>query len=86
MSDGLVTVKVPFSERQVEVDAVAWQGCRRMENGVSVLALLSAAGMFAGGLELAWLQPAAGLLAIVTVWFYFDGVLARWCAVRKARG
>lgn len=86
MSEDLVTVKAPFSDRLVQVTPAAWQVCRRRENGAALLALLSAGGLFAGGLAVNWLQPLGGLLVIVTVWFYFDGVLARWCAARKARG
>lgn len=79
-------VKVTWFGRTAEVSEAEWRACRRGENAVALVALLVAGGLFIAGIEVSGLIQLAGLVTIMTGLAYFDGWLARWCAMRKATG
>lgn len=79
-------VKVTWFSRTVEIPEAEWRACRRIENAAALVALLVAGGLFIAGLEVSGLIQVAGLVTILTGLAYFDGWIARWCAVRKAAG
>lgn len=81
--NGLVSVK--WRGRDIAVSQADWRACKRAENGAALLGLLAAGAMFVAGLEIAGLQQAGVVLAILVGLAYFDGYLSRFCASRKAR-
>lgn len=81
----MVTVRVPFSAREVEVTRTQWLACRRVENLMAVLGLSAGSGLFVAGLAVSGLSPLGVLMVLSAAFVYFDGYVSRWCAGRKAR-
>jgi hypothetical protein len=79
---GLITVK--WRGRELAVPEADWRACRRIENGVALLALMAAGGLVVAGLDVAGLQQVGVALAIIAGLAYFDGYVSRFCASRKA--
>lgn len=80
-----ITVVVPFSKEEVQVPRDVWQGCQRLENRLAILAAGALVGVFGAGVVVEGLMQAGALGFVVLGWLYFDGVVARRCAVAKAR-
>ncbi len=80
----LISVKVPFSKRTVEVTEADWRACQRMDNLFLLLGLVLSGVLFVGGLSIQGLQPLGVLAGFLTMLVYFDGYVSRWCAARKA--
>jgi len=80
-----ITVQVPFSKTEIQVPREIWLACRVMEDRVALYAAAVLVAVFIVGISITGLMQGAGLGFVVLGWLYFDGLLARRCAVGKVR-
>lgn len=80
-----ITVLVPFSKQEVQVPRETWKICQRLENRLAIVAVAVLVGLFGVGIVVDGAIQVAGLGFLLVGWFYFDGLVARQCAVRKVR-